>query len=417
MIRVRILQSILLCTGLFLIAAIAVAGEKEISLSDLEDKGVSLQDLNPLNGETKSHDDPANRTLISGYLVTSFRHTDNGFPDAFGNETIFGADPAGTQEFGFNKLAFGINKRFSEYAWIAAALEVSTHIEGGETEIETELDVGNINLMAPIGNGLIFTLGKFNSPVSFEQEDAPFLLQATQSLTYQFASPAKMTGVMLTYPFSINLEARLIGFNGWQSDGDNNDAKSLAFQIGYAPIYWVNTKLSYIVGAELENNSRDTRQVFDLAATLAPGNWLIGLEAAYGREENQSLKNPGDHAEWLSGQVTLHYDFVRYFGLTGRYSFLADIDGRAGIEAAHRQKRTMNEVTFASVFHLSPDFLGYLGMGMIPQSQHPISGIDVRFEYRYDWVHETGPNTIFENEAGNPVNNRHSFIVELVARF
>ncbi len=43
----RILQSIVLCIGLFLIAAIAVAGEKEISLSDLEDKGVSLQDLNP----------------------------------------------------------------------------------------------------------------------------------------------------------------------------------------------------------------------------------------------------------------------------------------------------------------------------------------------------------------------------------
>jgi putative OmpL-like beta-barrel porin-2 len=395
----------------------ALAGEKEISLSDLEDKGVSLQDLNPLNVEARSYDNPANRTLISGYLVTSFRNTDNGFPDAFGNETVFGADPAGTQEFGFNKLAFGINKRFSDYAWVAAALEMTTLIEGGKTQIETELDVGNINLMAPIGNGLIVTLGKFNSPISFEQEDAPFLLQATQSLTYQFASPVKMTGLMLTYPFSINLEARLIGFNGWQTDGDNNDAKSLAFQLGYAPVYWVNTRFSYIVGAELNDNSRDLRQVFDLAATLNPGNWLIGLEAAYGREENQSLVNPGDSAEWVSGQITLHYDFVKYFGLTGRYSFLADFDGRADIEAAHRQKRTMNEITFAPIFHISPDFLGYLGMGMIPQSQHLISGIDVRFEYRYDWVNETGPNTIFEGKVGNPVNNRHSFIVELVARF
>ncbi len=413
----RQFQPILFSLIIIFISTAGVAGEKEISLSDLEDEGVSLQDFNPLNVEANSHDDPANRTLFSGYVVASYRHSENGFPDHFGNEMILGADPAGTHEFGFNKLAFGINKRFSDYAWIAAALEIATHIENGETEVETELDVGNINLKAPVGNGLIFTLGKFNSPVSFEQEDAPFLLQATQSLTYQFASPAKMTGVMLMYPFSINLEARLIGFNGWESDGDSNDGKSLAFQIGYAPIYWVNTKLSYIVGAELEDNSRDTRQVFDFVATLNPGNWLIGLEAAYGREENQSLRNPGDHAEWVSGQVTLHYDFVRYFGLTGRYSFLADFDGRADIEAAHRQKRTMNEVTFAPVFHLSPDFLGYLGMGMIPQSQHLISGIDVRFEYRYDWVNETGPNTIFEDEAGNPVNNRHSFIVELVARF
>lgn len=413
----RLLQSIVLLLWMLLCPALAAAGEKEISLSDLEDNGISLQDFNPLDVGAKSHDDPAHRTLISGYLVTSYRTTENGVPEAFGNELLFGADPAGTQEFGFNKLALGINKRFSDYAWISAALEVATRIEGGKTEVETELDVGNINLMAPIGSGLIFTLGKFNSPVSFEQEDAPFLLQATHSLAYQFASPAKMTGVMLTYPFSINLEARLIGFNGWQSDGDNNDGKSLAFQIGYAPVYWVNTKWSYIVGAELEDNSRDTRQVFDFVATLTPGNWLIGLEAAYGREENQSLVNPGDHAEWLSGQVTLHYDFVSYFGLTGRYSFLADHDGRADIEAAHRQKRTMNEVTFAPVFHISPDFLGYLGMGMIPQSQHPVSGIDMRFEYRYDWVNETGLNTIFQDEAGNPVNNRHSFIVELVARF
>ena len=103
-------------------------------------------------------------------------------------------------------------------------MEVTTHNEEDGTVTEVELDRGDINLLAPIGNGLIVALGKTNSPVSFEQEDAPYLLQASQSLAFQFASPAKMTGLFFMYPFGLDLEARAMVFNGWEDTGDNNDA-------------------------------------------------------------------------------------------------------------------------------------------------------------------------------------------------
>ena len=36
-------------------------------------------------------------------------------------------------------------------------------------------------------------------------------------------------------PFNENLDVKGAVFNGWNQDGDNNNAKSLFFQIGYAP--------------------------------------------------------------------------------------------------------------------------------------------------------------------------------------
>ena len=44
--------------------------------------------------------------------------------------------------------------------------------------------------------------------MSLEPEDAPLLLQASHSLTFQFASPAKMSGLMFFYPFEENLEIK-----------------------------------------------------------------------------------------------------------------------------------------------------------------------------------------------------------------
>lgn len=393
--------------------------EKEISLAGLDERSMDFDDLNPLRLNGQTHDDPALRTLITGYAVASYRYNDSGVAhEGLGNELHFGQDPAQTAEFAFNLIEVGFTKRFSSWAWVSAAIEVGLHRDAmGEQEAEIELDQGAINLVAPIGNGLIFTAGKFNSPVSFEQEDAPLLLQASNSLTFQFASPAKMSGLMMTYPLSGYTELRAIVFNGWESDGDNNDAKSLALQFSYVPWHGVSTKFSYLWGAELEDNDSDARHVLDFAATLTPfKDGLLGLELAYGWDENQSTRAPGSDAEWWSGQATLHYDFTSWFGMTLRYSFFKDQDGRPDIHAP--QKRTLNEFTVAPIFHISPDLLGFLGMGFIPHSEHPVSGIDLRLEYRYDWVDEDGPEHFFQHENGGLfTDERNMFIAELVVSF
>lgn len=400
-------------------AANAVAGskEQEISLSDLDDKSVTLQNLNPLRLPGKTYDDRAHETIITGYAVTSYRYNNNGVGHGHGNELHFGQDAPDTKEFGFNLMEVGFTKRFSDYAWVAAAMEVGQHSHEGDTETEIELDAGEIHLVAPFGNGIDFTLGKFNSPVSFEPEDAPLLLQASHSLVYQFASPAKMTGLLVTYPILENLEVRGIVFNGWNQDGDNNDAKSGGFQIGFAPTLWLDTKFSYLVGAELSDNDDDLRHVFDAVATLTPlERWILGIELAYGVEENQSLVDPGESSEFFSGQVTAHHDFTRNVGGTFRYSFFDDMDGNASIHP--RQERTMHEITAAATIHLHPEFLGYLGFGVIPKTQHLLSGIDLRFEYRHDWINEvTGDSAFFVDEDENPESDRDMFIVELVASF
>ena len=77
----------------------------------------------------------------------------------------------------------------------------------------------------------------------------------------------------------------------------------------------------------------------------------------------------------------------------------------------------MNEFTVAPVFHISPDLMGYLGMGVIPHSEHLVSGIDLRLEYRYDWIDEDGPEQFFKHEGGLFTDKRNMFIAELVVSF
>lgn len=409
---------VFLVSFLFLSATNVFAGgtEKEISFDDLEDKSIDLQNLNPLPTPGKSYDDRANRLIITGYAAVSFRSNDNGVDNASGNELLFGQDPAETSDFTLNVMEIGFTKRYSRFLWFSGSFEIANRVENGAKVTETEISTGVVHLVAPVGNGLDFAFGKFNSPVSFEPEDAPLLLQASKSLPFQLASPAKMTGLKLLYPFAENLETQFIVFNGWNLDKDNNDAKSLAFQIGYAPTQWLDTKWSYLRGAELSNNESDLRQVIDLVVTLTPfRNWIFGAELAYGFDENQSALHPGTDAEWSSGQVTAHHDFRRWLGGTVRYSFFDDRDGRPDLQS--KQKRTMHEVTVASTIHLSPETVGFLGFGTIPKTQHLLSGIDLRLEYRYDWINESNNNRFFKNDKGAGTSTRNMFVVELVANF
>lgn len=390
----------------------AAGSEKEISLSDLQDKSVNLQNLNPARLTGSSYDDRERQTLITGYFVTSYRYNDNGVSHGHGNEMHFGQDSAETRNFGFDAFNLGFTKRFSDYLWVASSLEVGMH----DGAAETNLHIGEVHLVAPVGNGIDFTVGKFLSPVSFEKEDAPFQLQASNSLTYQFASPAEMTGLMVTYPFFENVNVKGIVFNGWNQNADNNKAKSLAFQVEYAPKRWLTTKLSYLWGAETANNVGDPRQVVDFVAIATPfKNWLVGLELAYGIDQNQSSVNPGTDAKWFTGQATAHHDFTRNFGTTLRYSFFNDKDGRPDIHTI--QARTIHEITFAPVFHLSPEFLGYMGFGVIPNTQHLISGIDLRLEYRHDWTDEGLNKAYFRDADDNRQTDRNMFVAQLVASF
>ena len=91
---------------------------------------------------------------------------------------------------------------------------------------------------------------------------------------------------MMTYPFNENLDVKGAVFNGWNQDGDNNNAKSLFFQIGYAPSTNLDMHLSFIWGPEENNNENDFRSTLDWVATWLPvRNWIIGVELAYGNDE------------------------------------------------------------------------------------------------------------------------------------
>lgn len=411
---------IFICQFLYAISAFAQGEEKPVSLDNLGDNSINLNNVISALDSAKGIEDRAHEMLIRGFVVASYRYNANGVAGGTGNDDTFGQDLPDTKSFGVNDMDLAITKRFSQYFWASGEIELTEAINNdNRTEsTRTELHTAEIHLVAPYGNGVDFALGRFHSPVSFENMHAPLMFQTSHSLTYQYASPAHITGARIHYPIMENLDVTaFVSNSGWAAANvTQNNAQNMTLNLGYAPLRWVDTKISYLYTHPF-TNLNNVRQVGDFTAMMTPfKGWIFGGEIAYGTDQGMSTINPGKDASWWSGQATAHYDFTKTYGLTGRYSFLNDRGGRQDITPT--QPRNMHEVTIAPIVHLVPGAIGLLGQGTIPGTKHEVLGIDLRLEYRYDWIAEAlGPNSYFIDRFGNAKSNRNMFVAELVASF
>ena len=64
-----------------------------------------------------------------------------------------------------------------------------------EAEIEVNLDRFHLTAVAPLGNGVALSFGRFDVPFGMERHDEPLLLTATTSEVFRFGRPERMTGV------------------------------------------------------------------------------------------------------------------------------------------------------------------------------------------------------------------------------
>lgn len=325
--------------------------------------------------------------------------------------------------FRFDKFGLGVSKTFAPWLSAGAAIEVESHRDrhshlisatdpdrrgcptgvacerfGAEDpETEAVLDKFHVTAIAPLGNGLGLSFGRFDLPFGIERHDEPANLTATTSEVFQFGRPQKMTGLQATYQVAPWLDVAAWLVNRWESEtthdpfDDNNRDKSVGGRIGFTPLpgkQLLNFGLGGFWGPEQDARNSAARWVIDADATWTPmPRLLFAGEVVYGGEEEVSTREVGSpiampageaDRNWWGFYLLTHYDVRDWLGLSFRYGYFDDCDGaRTGIE------QVLQSFTIAPVIHLSRLIPDLRPMGATyARTRHPIHWVDLKLEYR-----------------------------------
>jgi len=340
--------------------SLACAAENEVE--DLKRRVEAL--------EKKTEGFDLSKITVNGFVDTSYVYDDN----------------AGTNTFSLDKVALYGSYDPVDYASLYFDLGFT---DAGDDN-NANIDQAFVTLTAPVGDGIKFTLGKFDAPIGFESVDAPDMYQYSHALVFDNGIALFHTGAMIDTSLLDMIDLKFYAVNGWDNNADNNDEKTYGGRIGIRPFDKVNLGISYVWGPERDNNNVDSRQIVDVDLTVeAIPNLIIGGEYNYGIEENASVERTDRDAEWAGGLAMLHYDFCKWSGLTFRYGRFFDKDG-----GRTDTKQTLQAYTVAPTFTIA-------------------EGFGALFEYRHDLSDEK----TFEHRNGTMLKHNDTYAVEFTYSF
>ena len=365
---------------------------------------------------------------ISGFFVGSANYNSRiQMVPEFAGSIPVSSEPRRT-DFRFDQFSIGAYKTFAPWLSAGASLEVERHghrhshgfdpdfgcpsssgecIERfGSEAIETEVSLHrfNITAVAPIGNGLALSFGRFDTPFGYERHDAALNFTATTSELQRFGRPQSMTGFTAAYQFTPWLDATAWVVNRWENETtedpleDNNRDKSFGGRIGFTPLsgaQLLNFGVGGWWGPEQDDVTRNNRWIIDADVTWSPiQRVVLAGELVYGGESGMSFRRRGvpfgapafddRDVNWLALYALAHYDIASWLGLTFRYGFFNDFQGaRTGVA------QILQSFTVAPTLHLSRLVPDLRPMGVAyTRTRHPVDWVDVRLEYRLNHSNE-----------------------------
>ncbi|PYP33229.1 MAG: hypothetical protein DMD47_02015 [Gemmatimonadetes bacterium] len=303
---------------------------------------------------------------------------------------------ARSNSFTAGKIGVSLFKPAGE-AYLFAQL--TTALEGGEAA--TEIDNLLVSWTPQRANRWTVAFGRFDAPIGFERDDEPLNLIATNSFTFAYARPGKLTGVQLHYTVSPRFELWGVAANGWGVAVDNNRGKSALARAQWIPIPWVTVGVTGVYGPERDATDAHQRSLLSSDLTVDRGRLIVGAELNVGREQD-----PAGNPTWRGGAVTAFLRLARGLGLTARYDQLEDQDG-----LLTGTPQILRSVTVGPMWYFSSAREGIFSN--IEHTRFHLPQIALRGAVRADWSSQP----FFTDASGGLQGSNTRGILELVYIF
>jgi predicted porin len=148
----------------------------------------------------------------------------------------------------------------------------------------------------------------------------------SRSFLFGLAIPFTHTGLRASYDINDQLSVLGVIANGWDNTTDNNDSKSIGFQVAYSPSDDLSILFNWMGGNEQDDSDHEFRQIFDIVVDVAVSNQLsLQFNLDYGTEEDEGVG--GGTAEWFGLAGIVRYDVNKWFSMNFRAEFFNDNDG------------------------------------------------------------------------------------------
>jgi hypothetical protein len=246
-----------------------------------------------------------------------------------------------TDQFTFfiDEVELDLMKSFGENIRLRADLDFGRVASSGWGTNAFTLEQAYATANIPVGNGMEFLLGRFNTPIGFEAADV--IDNHTISKSAMFGlRPTNTTGAKIYYAFNDLVDMHLYVVNTLTQDSNVkwSDVPAVGMRLGFN---WGDEGMESTLGISpfWGAESRASNKHYTFGGDLDMNWWIteefaLGLEGLFRRDNSVTQTTgvvPGSNTEYMAGLLDLYYAFSDVWDGTLKYCFAKQFDPTNGL--------------------------------------------------------------------------------------
>jgi len=317
---------------------------------------------------------------ISNYVAFDNRH--NSF-------TLANVALGASMDYGplTSKLVLQIGHTPNTYYLSEPASPGAAGAGGTDASTWKYLQEANFGWKAPVGNGLLFQMGLFLSPIGPESLAVKDSWNWSRSNLF-FGLPFYHTGLRATYDLGRGWSATAAVYNGWNSVVDNNSDKTFSGSVAYKQGI-VTAQALYMGGNERPTGAPEGapwRHLFDAYTQLDVATWMSLIAHADAGFESNNFGT----SDWYAGALSARVQPASWLYLSARGDHF------------HEDVASNAHGTATAIFWPAT----WVESGTFTIDTRPHDNLSVRLEYRHD---QAAANMFFNGAVpGNGATNSRS---------
>jgi hypothetical protein len=247
--------------------------------------------------------------------------------------------------------------------------------------------------------------GKFVTLEGVEVVDTIYNPNFSEGLLFTEAECIAHTGARAVYTFNDKVNATFGVINGWDIASDNNDGKTVTWQVATTPTKQTSWSFQGTYGKELPDPTHSQRLSLDTVGGYNPTDKLsLNAQLNWGQQTNDPDTAGGaGTSHWSGAGIWASYAATSKFTEIARFEVLNDQNNafRFGSSPA-----LINEGNLTGVNQTVKEFT-------LTHKTQLTSNMFTRLEFRHDWSNQA----FFEKSDGSAVRNQNTISADWYVTF